>query len=128
RVRPAALPPDAFQHQRSWLHAAAPGRSADPAEAGFWHVVERGDLPAFASELGVDSVAADTVLPALSTWRARGEVRSLFDGCRYRVTWKRVADPGAARVDGSLLLLGDVEDETAAQAVGRTGRGAGAGV
>ncbi|MED7947592.1 hypothetical protein, partial [Streptomyces sp. BE303] len=101
------LPTYAYQHQRYCLQAASPGRSEEPAEAGFWNVVERGDLPAFAAELGVDTDASATVLPALSTWRARGQVRSLIDGWRYRVTGKPVADPGAARVDGSWLLLGE---------------------
>ena len=76
-------------------------------EAGFWNAVEQGDLPALAAELGVDAEAVATMLPALSTWRARGRERSQIDGWRYRVTWKPVADPGPAPIEGTWLLLGE---------------------
>ncbi|MED7947437.1 hypothetical protein, partial [Streptomyces sp. BE303] len=86
-VRPAELPTYAIQHQRYRQPAAAPGRSAEPAEAGLCNHVERRDLPAVAAELGVDTAAAATVLPALSTGRARGQERSLIVGWRFRVSW-----------------------------------------
>ena len=72
-------------------------RAAEPVEAGFWDAVEQGDL-ARARQPSSASTPRPlaNVLPALSTWRARGRERSQIDGWRYRVTWKPVADPGPA--------------------------------
>ncbi|WP_433789723.1 type I polyketide synthase [Actinoplanes sp. CA-252034] len=101
-VEPADLPTYPFEHSRYWLLPVAPAAVED----GFWDAVELGDLPTLAAELGVDPGAVETVLPALTTWRARGRERSRIAGWRYRVTWKPVADPAPATLTGTWLVLG----------------------
>ncbi|WP_217146112.1 SDR family NAD(P)-dependent oxidoreductase, partial [Streptomyces sp. AC627_RSS907] len=107
-VQPADLPTYAFQHQHYWLETRPVKASAvDPVEAGFWDTIDRGDLSTLASELGVDpSAPLENVLPALTSWRARGRDRSRLDGWRYHVTWQPASEPGPSALTGTWVLIG----------------------
>ncbi|MET8138506.1 beta-ketoacyl reductase, partial [Streptomyces sp. NPDC005251] len=43
-------------------------------------------------------------LPSLSSWRRQSREQSTVDSWRYRVTWKRIADPATARLSGTWLV------------------------
>ncbi|MFG2994668.1 type I polyketide synthase, partial [Streptomyces sp. NPDC048257] len=112
-ARRVDLPTYAFQSQRFWPEAApveAVAVSAESAiDARFWEAVEREDLEALAGTLALDSPDAigslGTVLPGLSSWRRQSREHSTVDGWRYRVTWKRIADPSPARLSGTWLVV-----------------------
>ncbi|MCX5303286.1 SDR family NAD(P)-dependent oxidoreductase [Streptomyces sp. NBC_00160] len=112
-ARRVDLPTYAFQSQRFWPEAApveAVAVSAESAvDARFWEAVEREDLEALADTLSLDSPDAigslGTVLPGLSSWRRHSREQSTVDGWRYRVTWKRIAEPSPATLSGTWLAV-----------------------
>ncbi|MEU8280229.1 SDR family NAD(P)-dependent oxidoreductase, partial [Microbispora bryophytorum] len=107
-VQPATLPTYAFQRQRYWLRT----RTETPvvaADADFWDPIDRGDTAGLATRLGLPISTLEPLLPALTSWRARGRERSLIDGWRYRVTWKPVTDLAEAAPRGVWALVGNDE-------------------
>ncbi|MFJ6836914.1 type I polyketide synthase [Streptomyces sp. NPDC091209] len=104
----AELPTYAFQGQRFWPEAApveVPVVAESAVDARFWDAVEREDLEALAAELDLaDNDSLTSLLPSLSAWRRQSREQSTVDGWRYRVTWKRIADPAAARLSGTWLI------------------------
>ncbi|MFE9882816.1 type I polyketide synthase, partial [Streptomyces sp. NPDC005784] len=107
-ARRAELPTYAFQGQRFWPEAApveAPVAAESAVDARFWDAVEREDLEALAAELDLaDNDSLTSVLPSLSSWRRQSREQSTVDSWRYRVTWKRIADPATARLSGTWLV------------------------
>ncbi|WP_345328579.1 SDR family NAD(P)-dependent oxidoreductase, partial [Kitasatospora aburaviensis] len=112
------LPTYPFQHHRYWLEPAAgseqaspeqPGVTADPAEARFWEAVDRSDVPALTSVLGLedaDGLPLDAVLPALSTWHRRLREHAAVSGWRYRTSWTALGPrPTATTLRGAGWLL-----------------------
>ncbi|WP_258036747.1 type I polyketide synthase, partial [Streptomyces sp. SM10] len=121
------LPTYAFQHQNFWPEAQTASVSsgeADPLDARFWDVVERGDADALAADLELDGAsrsALGTVLPALSSWRRQQRDESTVDSWRYRVMWQPLTSLTTASLSGTWLLVvpeSEADDESVHETVG----------
>ena len=104
------LPTYAFQRERFWPVPAAPAAPVSSgggvADAGFWDVVERGDVDALAGQLGLGEGVLDGVVPALSSWWRGQREQSVVDRWRYRVKWQPVQMPSnGGRLNGRWLVL-----------------------
>ncbi|MFE7564973.1 SDR family NAD(P)-dependent oxidoreductase, partial [Kitasatospora sp. NPDC057500] len=108
-VEPVELPTYAFQRQRYWPEKVAAGRTpvAEQGDSDFWGIIERGDFPVLAEQLGVTTAALEELVPALASWRARGRERSLIDGWRYRIEWEPVTVAAGGRLDGVWAVVGE---------------------
>ncbi|HEY0449068.1 type I polyketide synthase, partial [Actinophytocola sp.] len=113
---PVDLPTYAFQHERLWPDTPATtdeGAAADPAEAGFWAAVERGDLDELTATLAVDGdppASAGDLLACLASWRRRAQ--STVDGWFHRPSWIPVS--GSKRVPTGrwiVVVPADAADE-----------------
>ncbi|KPI16119.1 6-deoxyerythronolide-B synthase, partial [Actinobacteria bacterium OK074] len=106
------LPTYAFQRRRHWFEAPGnqPVPGATPAhDSGFWELVERGELDALATTLGISDTghraALDAVLPLLASWRDERNRAAETDSWRHRVRWQPVLDPAPRAVRGRWLIL-----------------------
>ncbi|MEV4096142.1 type I polyketide synthase [Streptosporangium saharense] len=100
------LPTYAFQRERFWLDGPEP--TADPVDTAFWNAVEEQDLPTVAKTLRIDESGRRSLgelLPALSSWRRERRDRSLLDSWRYRIEWRRLAEPEVAPLPGTWLAV-----------------------
>ncbi|MFC9477109.1 type I polyketide synthase [Nocardia sp. NPDC056952] len=116
------LPTYAFARQRYWLEqTAAVKPSSEPAfDAEFWEVVERGDVTALASGLGVDTEAATAILPGLATWRRHRHDCATVDSWRYAVDWQSIQVTGGASRSWLVLVPADLVGDADVLAVART--------
>ena len=106
-TRRVELPTYAFQRERYWpVPAPVSSNSGSGMDAGFWDVVERGDVDALAGQLGLGEGALDDVVPALSSWWRGQREQSVVDGWRYRVNWQPVeAASNGSRLSGRWLAV-----------------------
>ncbi|MFC5216742.1 type I polyketide synthase, partial [Streptomyces coerulescens] len=100
------LPTYAFQRERFWLPDRSGHRPADEGSKDeFWQLVDTAAPADVARELGLpEGASLDALLPALTQWRRRHEERAAQDRRRYRVVWKPVPMPSAARLTGRWLI------------------------
>ncbi|WP_370444847.1 type I polyketide synthase [Amycolatopsis sp. CA-128772] len=109
------LPTYAFQQRHYWLK---PGGAAvtDPADAGFWAAVDRGDL---AATIGVDpEVPLSELLPALSDWRRTAQEKSTVDSWRYDIRWRPAPEPVGTLSGRWLAVAAPGQDTSIADALG----------
>ena len=105
-ARRCELPTYPFHRERFWPAPPDPaGRGGDPADDAFWAAVERQDTTGLTETLGVSGEALDAVLPALAAWRARSRRVSAVDRLRSRTVWRPAAGGGAARLEGTWLVV-----------------------
>ena len=111
QARRVALPTYAFQHEYYWpLGSTAPvvDTDADPADAKLWAAIERGDARELAAllRLGEEQRSSlDSLIPALSSWRAGNQEKSLLDSWRYRVLWAPVRVTGTPVLSGHIVVV-----------------------
>ncbi|WP_369182050.1 type I polyketide synthase [Streptomyces sp. Y1] len=122
--RPVDLPTYPFQRRRYLLEVGADEPApADPAEAAFWAAVEDGDPAGLPATVTPDAWRA--VLPGLAAWRRERRERAQLDSWRYRIAWRRRADPATApRLTGHWLLVAPTGEPTADVERELTARGA----
>ncbi|MFG2197077.1 type I polyketide synthase [Streptomyces sp. NPDC048639] len=113
-ARTVALPTYAFQHRPYWFDSASPqlagaaGVAQDPADAEFWAAVEEQDIEALTGALDVTEDSGQALaqaLPVLSAWRRGRRAASTIDSWRYRLAWRPTADPTAAALSGTWLVV-----------------------
>ncbi|BBB02227.1 putative modular polyketide synthase [Actinacidiphila reveromycinica] len=123
------LPTYAFQHEHYWLQPSLPVAELEAtdligsqAEARFWAAVENGDLDVLTGTLAVGGDAPfGDVVPEMAAWRRRERDRTVTDGWRYRPAWSAVAEPEAAGLSGTWLVVapaGGVADGLAQDVAG----------
>ncbi|WP_374205781.1 type I polyketide synthase [Crossiella sp. S99.2] len=122
------LPTYAFQGRWYWLEPEHTAVAADPADAEFWTAVENEDLDQLASTLGTGTEPLSGVLPALTAWRRQRRDQSTVDGWRYRVSWQQLAEPAAAPLSGTWLLVLPEQNHPLTTAVSTALRARGADV
>ncbi|WP_042397188.1 type I polyketide synthase [Streptacidiphilus carbonis] len=111
--RRVELPTYAFAHQQFWARSGPSGGAtgdgaSSEAERRFWAAVEQGDLATLGGLPTVDgSRPFSEVLPALWSWRQRERGEARTASWRYRTVWEPVSVPGAARLSGTWLVVGD---------------------
>ncbi|HEV2343260.1 MAG TPA: SDR family NAD(P)-dependent oxidoreductase, partial [Actinocrinis sp.] len=100
---------------------AQPGGAAaeDAAQSLFWDAVEREDLSSLAETLGLsddEPVSLESLVPALASWRRGLRQESVLDSWRYRVVWRPVPEPVAAKLSGTWLVVAPAEGAGRARA------------
>ncbi|MGC7102581.1 type I polyketide synthase [Amycolatopsis lurida] len=102
------LPTYPFQRRRYWPETDG---GTEPVartfeDDRFWQAVQRQEHEALGAVLGVDDEESlKAVLPALLSWRNRGQELSIVDSWRYRVVWRPVAEPTAGALSDAWLVL-----------------------
>jgi malonyl CoA-acyl carrier protein transacylase/NAD(P)-dependent dehydrogenase (short-subunit alcohol dehydrogenase family) len=110
------LPTYAFQRQRFWISARR--QATDVRTFGgepLWEAVDRGDLDAVESTLGVKrDVTLAELVPALSTWHKRVRDDAVVRDWTYEVTWTPISEPTHQPEHGTWLALVPQDDDRAA--------------